>query len=59
MSGGGRLDLLIAVLPDPAEDAGAAPLDVGKLAARCGASVIEQLNAALLAKAAAAKAVTV
>ena len=28
--GGGRLDLLVAVLPDPAGDTGAAPVDVGQ-----------------------------
>ena len=44
VSGGGRLDLLVAVLPDPAGDTGAAPVDVGQLTAHCGASVIEQAD---------------
>jgi hypothetical protein len=50
--GGQRLDLLAAVLPDPAGRTVPHPTTLMKLASRCGSTAVDGLNEALLAKAA-------
>jgi transposase, IS5 family len=53
--GGQRLDLLAAVLPHPVGPAGAAPDHPGQAGAPGRPKVIDELNAALVAKLAASK----